>query len=388
MPKPARLTRRCSTPWARGPRSAALIGPPEKAPEKTPPEAPETRPARTEAQGSCRTGPPPIPQTAPQVDLASLQEIPAPALRPRAAPAVAADNRTGQPVTVPAAEIPNGPSELVRRIQSGLSNDRLCRHLGRWRGRAQRPARRSARSSGTTGCRSPASPTRPCSTSSSRSAPCEAEAVRPEAGIFVAAAHPPGVCRWRHGRRRTPRRRRCRAPYFIRIRHRDGTESLAAPRRRRRLATTTRRPACSNLRKSPCPGSRDQRGVARETRFASDIWSGSRSRTRRRREMYLDSGRGGRVLSIDPRGDRLSTPTVRQCAGWGVFYRFFNREPYITGETPPSLFRVLRQDRRPALNSKRRGKTADRTQGGGGAVTRLTAHRCQGTGPIAPGSVG
>jgi len=105
------------------PSIRSLIGTPEKAPEKTRAEAPETAPAKTEAQGFVpQPAPQPSPQTAPQVDLANLQEIPAPAPRPRAAPAVAADNRTGQPVTVPAAEIPNGPSELVRRIQSGLSN--------------------------------------------------------------------------------------------------------------------------------------------------------------------------------------------------------------------------------------------------------------------------
>lgn len=62
-----------------------------------------------------------VAQEAP-VDLASLEEIP----NPRTTPAVTADNRFGEAVTLPAADIPagaeGGPSELVKRIQMGLSN--------------------------------------------------------------------------------------------------------------------------------------------------------------------------------------------------------------------------------------------------------------------------
>lgn len=47
--------------------------------------------------------------------------ISSPTPKPRPAPAVAADQRADQPVTVPAG-LPEGPSELVRQIQSGLSN--------------------------------------------------------------------------------------------------------------------------------------------------------------------------------------------------------------------------------------------------------------------------
>lgn len=58
---------------------------------------------------------------APQsVNLARLEEIPTPAPKPHLEPVVTA-KRTGEPVTVPA-EAVEGPSELVRRIQSGLSN--------------------------------------------------------------------------------------------------------------------------------------------------------------------------------------------------------------------------------------------------------------------------
>jgi len=100
------------------PSIRSLIGTSEKAPEQTRAQAPEKAPAKIEAQA---LAPAPAPRTAP-VDLASLEDIPAPAPNPRAAPSVTADSRAGQPVTVPAADIPNGPSELVRRIQSGLSN--------------------------------------------------------------------------------------------------------------------------------------------------------------------------------------------------------------------------------------------------------------------------
>ena len=113
---------------------------PEKAPVKTaarPQPKPEPKPQAAAPATAAPSGFAPVeqvaarpltpaPATAP-VDLASLQEIPAPAPNPRATPPVAADARAGQPVTLPAADIPSvgateGPSELVRRIQAGLSN--------------------------------------------------------------------------------------------------------------------------------------------------------------------------------------------------------------------------------------------------------------------------
>ena len=104
------------------PSVRSLIKTPEKTPAKAPAttrtEPPEKPPVTVEAPASA---PAPAAQTSP-VDLASLEEIPAPVSNPRVTPAVSVDNRAGQPVTVPAADIPTGPSEMVRRIQSGLSN--------------------------------------------------------------------------------------------------------------------------------------------------------------------------------------------------------------------------------------------------------------------------
>jgi len=59
-------------------------------------------------------------QAAP-VEVASSQPVARPTPKPRPAPVVAADQRSGEPVTIPAI-IAEGPSELVRQIQSGLSN--------------------------------------------------------------------------------------------------------------------------------------------------------------------------------------------------------------------------------------------------------------------------
>lgn len=53
------------------------------------------------------------------VKLASADPVPAP--KPRPAPVVASDERSGEPVTIPAV-IAGAPSELVQQIQSGLSN--------------------------------------------------------------------------------------------------------------------------------------------------------------------------------------------------------------------------------------------------------------------------
>lgn len=55
------------------------------------------------------------------VEVASSQPVARPTPKPRPAPAVASDTRAGEPVTIPAL-IADGPSELVRQIQSGLSN--------------------------------------------------------------------------------------------------------------------------------------------------------------------------------------------------------------------------------------------------------------------------
>lgn len=59
-------------------------------------------------------------QTAP-VEVASNQPVARPMPKPRPAPVVVSDTRAGEPVTVPATT-PDGPSELVQQIQSGLSN--------------------------------------------------------------------------------------------------------------------------------------------------------------------------------------------------------------------------------------------------------------------------
>jgi len=59
-------------------------------------------------------------QTAP-VEMASSQPVVRPTPKPRPVTVVASDTRAGEPVTVPAAT-PEGPSELVQQIQSGLSN--------------------------------------------------------------------------------------------------------------------------------------------------------------------------------------------------------------------------------------------------------------------------
>jgi peptidoglycan hydrolase-like protein with peptidoglycan-binding domain len=55
------------------------------------------------------------------VEVTSAQPAARPAPIPRPAPAVVSDTRAGEPVTVPAVAA-EGPSELVRQIQSGLSN--------------------------------------------------------------------------------------------------------------------------------------------------------------------------------------------------------------------------------------------------------------------------
>lgn len=55
------------------------------------------------------------------VEVASSQPAARPTPKPRPAPAVASDARAGEPVTIQAL-IADGPSELVRQIQSGLSN--------------------------------------------------------------------------------------------------------------------------------------------------------------------------------------------------------------------------------------------------------------------------
>ncbi|AKI01242.1 putative peptidoglycan-binding domain-containing protein [Hoeflea sp. IMCC20628] len=55
------------------------------------------------------------------VKLASADPDTVPAPKPRPTPVVASDERSGEPVTIPAV-IAEGPSELVQQIQSGLSN--------------------------------------------------------------------------------------------------------------------------------------------------------------------------------------------------------------------------------------------------------------------------
>ena len=59
-------------------------------------------------------------RTAP-VEVASAPPAANPTPKPRPAPVVEADRRSGEPVTVPAPAV-EGASELVRQIQSGLSN--------------------------------------------------------------------------------------------------------------------------------------------------------------------------------------------------------------------------------------------------------------------------
>lgn len=95
-----------------GPKSAAAIRAWEKANDYT-----ETGEATTALlaimdQDSAKPAP---------VEVTSAEPAVRPAPIPRPAPAVAADNRAGEPVTVPAVAA-EGPSELVRQIQSGLSN--------------------------------------------------------------------------------------------------------------------------------------------------------------------------------------------------------------------------------------------------------------------------
>lgn len=55
------------------------------------------------------------------VEVASTKPAAPPTPKPKPAPVVASDARAGEPVTIPAL-IADGPSELVRQIQSGLSN--------------------------------------------------------------------------------------------------------------------------------------------------------------------------------------------------------------------------------------------------------------------------
>lgn len=55
------------------------------------------------------------------VEVASTKSAAPPTPKPKPAPVVASDARAGEPVTIPAL-IADGPSELVRQIQSGLSN--------------------------------------------------------------------------------------------------------------------------------------------------------------------------------------------------------------------------------------------------------------------------
>lgn len=98
------------------PRSPASI------PAKTPADAPSATAARQAVSPATSPAMPnATPNAAPPVNLAGLEDIPAPKPRPAPGVAMAVDTRTGEPVTVPA-EIPNGPNDMVRRIQSGLSN--------------------------------------------------------------------------------------------------------------------------------------------------------------------------------------------------------------------------------------------------------------------------
>ena len=95
-----------------GPKSAAAIRSWEKANGYT-----ETGEATA---GLLAVMAPARPQAAP-VEVASTQPAARPTPKPRPEPVVASDQRIGEPVTIPAV-IAEGPSELVRQIQSGLSN--------------------------------------------------------------------------------------------------------------------------------------------------------------------------------------------------------------------------------------------------------------------------
>lgn len=95
-----------------GPKSAAAIRAWEKANGYT-----ETGEATTALLAIMdQAGAQPAP-----VEVTSAQPVASPAPVPRPAPAVASDTRAGEPVTLPAVTA-EGPSELVRQIQSGLSN--------------------------------------------------------------------------------------------------------------------------------------------------------------------------------------------------------------------------------------------------------------------------
>jgi len=59
---------------------------------------------------------------------------------------------------------------------------------------------------------------------------------------------------------------------FVRIRHRDGTESLAAPAPQTAFDTDRPGDRLFELRKSRVPESEISESIARESRFDSDIW--------------------------------------------------------------------------------------------------------------------
>lgn len=59
---------------------------------------------------------------------------------------------------------------------------------------------------------------------------------------------------------------------FIRIRHRDGTESLAAPAPQTAFGDDHPDGRLFELRKSRVPEAEISEALARETRFDSDIW--------------------------------------------------------------------------------------------------------------------
>ena len=99
-----------------GPKSAAAIRTWEKNNGYS--ETGEATPALLSIMESASA---PAPAPVKPVQLVSTTAVPTPAPKPRPAPVVAADQRSGEPVTVPASAA-EGPSELVRQIQSGLSN--------------------------------------------------------------------------------------------------------------------------------------------------------------------------------------------------------------------------------------------------------------------------
>ena len=104
-----------------GPKSAAAIRTWEKTHGYS--ETGEATAALLAIMGSARA--PTVKSEAPAtkpVEMASTDPVAAPAPVPRpAAPVVAADQRAGEPVTIEAA-IADAPNDLVRQIQSGLSN--------------------------------------------------------------------------------------------------------------------------------------------------------------------------------------------------------------------------------------------------------------------------